>query len=204
MIPNGCFSQSPCGSQLLCAPSYKASQEGFITCAWFFGPQGVVEISPLYYREHHNVITLRSYSTLACVPISQGQAIPAVPTNCSSTSVQGYGNRDSGIYNMCLVLRSSRSGRDLAPLLSRASQRNYSSELFNPCLCSYQPRSSHSCCPDKLLKYICARIWQQGLREMPFFDHMERRERIMMDEEENRQVYVPACDKSLLEVHVNP
>ena len=109
-----------------------------------------------------------------------------------------------GIYNMCLVLRSSRSGRDLAPLLSRASQRNYSSELFNPCLCSYQPRSSHSCCPDKLLKYICARIWQQGLREMPFFDHMERRERIMMDEEENRQVYVPACDKSLLEVHVNP
>ena len=96
VILNGWFSTSPCGSQLSCAPSFKASQEGFITCAWFFGPQGVVEISPLYYREHHNVITLRSYSTLACVPISQGQAIPAVPTNCSSTSVQGYGNRDSG------------------------------------------------------------------------------------------------------------
>merc|ERR1719204_1311062 len=94
---NGWFSPSPCGSQLLCAPSYKASQEGLITCAWFFGPQGVVEISPLYYREHHTVITLRSYSTLACVPFSQGQAIPAVPINCS------------------------RSGRDLAPLLSRAS-----------------------------------------------------------------------------------
>ena len=140
MIPNGCFSQSPCGSQLLCAPSYKASQEGFITCAWFFGPQGVVEISPLYYREHHNVITLRSYSTLACVPISQGQAIPALPTNSSSIfgqessiSLQGDGNRD-----------------------------------------------------------------------MRFFDNMERRTRFMMDEEESRQVNVPACDESLLEEHVNP
>merc|ERR1712240_189754 len=55
VILNGSFSPSPCGSPLLCAPSYRASQGGFITCAWFFGPQGVVEISPLYYREHHNV-----------------------------------------------------------------------------------------------------------------------------------------------------
>merc|ERR1719462_494846 len=94
VILNGSFSPSPCGSQLLCAPSFKSSQEGFITCARFFGPQGVVEISPLYYHEHHCVITLRSYSTLACVPFSQGQAIPAVPTNCSSISVQGYGNSE--------------------------------------------------------------------------------------------------------------
>ena len=99
MIPNGCFSQSPCGSQLLCAPSYKASQEGFITCAWFFGPQGVVEISPLYYREHHNVTILRSYSTLACVPISQGQAIPALPTNSSTISVQGGDISEQGDGN---------------------------------------------------------------------------------------------------------
>ena len=129
VILNGWFSPSPCGSQLLCAPSYKASQGGFITCARFFGPQGVVEISPLYYRKHHRVITLRSYSTLACVPCSQGQAIPAVPTNSSSIPVQGDGNR-----------------------------------------------------------------------EMCFSDQMERRARIMMGEEEN----VLACDKSLLEEHINP
>ena len=133
MILNGSFSPSPCGSQLLCAPSFKSSQEGFITCARFFGPQGVVDISPLYYGMHHHVITLRSYSTLACVPIGQGQAIPALPTNSSSISVQGGGNR-----------------------------------------------------------------------EMRFFDQMERRARIMMDEEESRQVNVPACDESLLEEHVNP
>ena len=99
VILNGSFSPSPCGSQLLCAPSYKASQEGFITCAWFFGPQGVVEISPLCYREHHTVITLRSYSTLACVPFSQGQAIPAVPINCSSISVKGDGNREMRFFD---------------------------------------------------------------------------------------------------------
>ena len=74
-----------------------------------------------------------------------------------------------GTYNMRLVLWSSRSGRDLAPLLSRASPRNYSTELFNPCLCFSQSRSSHSCSPNKLLNHICARrryIWatrrQQG------------------------------------------
>ena len=114
--------------------------QGFITCAWFFGPQGVVEISPLYYREHHNVTILRSYSTLACVPISQGQAIPALPTNSSTISVQGG---------------------DIS------EQRD-------------------------------------GNREMRFFDHMERRAIFMMDEEESRQVNVPACDESLLEEHVNP
>ena len=140
VILNGSFSPSPCGSQLLCAPSYKASQEGFITCAWFFGPQGVVEISLLYCHEHHHVITLRSYSTLACVPNSQGQAIPALPTNSSTISVQGG---------------------DIS------EQRD-------------------------------------GNREMRFFDHMERRARFMMDEEESRQVNVPACDESLLEEHVNP
>ena len=140
MILNGSFSPSPCGSQLLCAPSYKASQEGLITCAWFFGPQGVVEITPLYCHEHHNVITLRSYSTLACVPINQGQAIPALPTNSSTIYVQGSDISEQG----------------------------------------------------------------DGNSEMRFFDHMERRARFMMDEEESRQVNVPACDESLLEEHVNP
>merc|ERR1719495_2933428 len=90
VILHGCFSPSPNGSQLSCHPSFQPSQEGFITCAWFFGPQGVVEITPLYYHEHHQVITLRSYSTLACVPFSQGQAIPHLPTNSSSISVQGH------------------------------------------------------------------------------------------------------------------
>ena len=59
----------------------------------------MVEISPLYYHEHHQVITLRSYSTLACVPLSQGQAIPPLPTNSSSISVQGGGNREMRFFD---------------------------------------------------------------------------------------------------------
>ena len=91
VIPNGIFSTSPFGSQLLCAPSFKPSREGYLTCAWFFGPQGVVDISPRYYEEHHHFIILRSYSTLACVPLGQGQVIPPLPTNSSSISGQEGG-----------------------------------------------------------------------------------------------------------------
>jgi len=106
VIPNGIFSTSPFGSQLLCAPSYKPSREGKLTCAWFFGPQGVVDISPPYYKEHHHLIILRSYLTLACVPLGQGQVISPLPTNSSSISgqeggisVQGDGNREMRFFD---------------------------------------------------------------------------------------------------------
>ena len=74
-----------------------------------------------------------------------------------------------GIYNMRLVLRSSRSGRHLSSLLWRASPLHYSAKLLNPRLCSSRARSSHSSSPNQLLKYIwarrryiCARRRQQG------------------------------------------
>ena len=106
VIPNGIFSTSPFGSQLLCAPSYKPSREGYLTCAWFFGPQGMVDISPLYHDEHHHLIILRSYSNLACVPLGQGQVISPLPTNSSiisgqegGISVQGDGNREMRFFD---------------------------------------------------------------------------------------------------------
>jgi len=112
VIPNGIFSTSPFGSQLLCAPSYKPSREGYLTCAWFFGPQGVVDISPRYYEEHHHLIILRSFSTLACVPLSQGQANPPLPTNSSSISVQGEGNREMLFIFFDLMERRARLHMD--------------------------------------------------------------------------------------------
>ena len=134
VILHGSFSPSPFGSQLSCHPSFKPSQQGRLTCAWFFGPQGVVDISPIFYEEHPHVIILRSYSTLACVPLGQGQVISPLPTKSSSISgqeggisVQGDGNR-------------------------------------------------------KML-FI-------------FFDLMERRARLHMDEEESRHVELPGIDES--------
>ena len=130
VIQHGSFSPSrKNGSQLSCHPSFKPSQQGKLTCAWFFGPQGVVDISPLY-DEHHHVIILRSYSTLACVPLGQGQAIPHLSTNSSSISGQEGGLSVEG----------------------------------------------------------------DGNREMRFFDHMERRARLHMDEEESRHVELPVID----------
>jgi len=58
VILHGSFSPSPFGSQLSCHPSFKPSQQGKLTCAWFFGPQGVVDISPIFYEEHPHVIIL--------------------------------------------------------------------------------------------------------------------------------------------------
>ena len=119
MILNGSFSpsRSPNSSQLFCDLPYKPSREGNLTCAWFFGPQGIVDISPLYpdlnISTHHHVNILRSYSTLACVPLPrnsssiseqeasdsgmremrQGQVIPPLSTISPSTSWQGGVNR---------------------------------------------------------------------------------------------------------------
>jgi len=66
----------------------------------------VVDISPFPYEEHHNVIILRSYSTLACVPLGQDQANPPLPTNSSiisgqegGISVQEDGNREMRFFD---------------------------------------------------------------------------------------------------------
>jgi len=66
----------------------------------------VVDISPIFYEEHPHVIILRSYSTLACVPLGQGQVISPLPTNSSSISgqeggisVQGDGNREMRFFD---------------------------------------------------------------------------------------------------------
>merc|ERR1719470_133178 len=112
VILHGSFSPSPFGSQLSCHPSFKPSQQGRLTCAWFFGPQGVVDISPIFYEEHHHVIILRSYSTLACVPLGQGQVISPLPTKSSSISVQGDGNREMLFIFLDLMERRARLHMD--------------------------------------------------------------------------------------------
>ena len=119
VILHGNFSPSPLGSQLSCHPSFKPSQQGKLTCAWFFGPQGVVDISPIFYEEHPHVIILRSYSTLACVPLGQGQVISPLPTKTSSISgqeggisVQGDGNREMLFIFFDLMERRARLHMD--------------------------------------------------------------------------------------------
>merc|ERR1719341_969165 len=65
-LSHGSFVPNPRGARLSCHPLYKASMEHNVTCGWFFGPEGVVDIAPLYHLHTHHASHLTSLNNLSC------------------------------------------------------------------------------------------------------------------------------------------
>ena len=40
--------------------------ESAVTCGWFFGAEGVVDITPLYHLNSHHATHLTNYTNLSC------------------------------------------------------------------------------------------------------------------------------------------
>ena len=65
-LSHGAFAPDPRGARLLCHPLYKASMEHDVTCGSFFGPEGWVDITPLYHLNSHHATHLTNYNNLSC------------------------------------------------------------------------------------------------------------------------------------------
>ena len=66
LLSHGAFAPDPRGAHLSCHPLFKASMENAVTCGWFFGAEGVVDITPLYHLNSHHATHLTNYTNLSC------------------------------------------------------------------------------------------------------------------------------------------